>query len=354
MSQFKPSAQSESVPWRTDAEDLQQAKMAALGKLTAGLMHELHNPGTAAKRASSQLRENMLRLQQLSLRFSSQPRTQPQLDCMRRLLERALLRSPALAMSSVEQSDAEETMAVWLAASGVENAYAIAPALVAIGFEPSELECAQMAFQSTGFSDTLNWLEALVTSASLVSAVEESIARIADLAQSVKEFVHDERTASQEIDVHASLQSTLTLLGHKLHLKQIKVNKCFSATPPTLRACGPALSQVWTNLLDNAIDASPEGGVIEIATRIEGDPAQGDSADTRCIAVSITDAGTGIAAENLPHIFDAFYTSKPQGAGTGLGLEIVHRIITRKLGGAIEVESQPGRTSFVVYLPQRG
>jgi len=336
MSQFKPSAQSESVPWRTDAEDLQQAKMAALGKLTAGLMHELHNPGTAAKRASSQLRENMLRLQQLSLRFSSQPRTQPQLDCMRRLLERALLRSPALAMSSVEQSDAEETMAVWLAASGVENAYAIAPALVAIGFEPSELECAQMAFQSTGFSDTLNWLEALVTSASLVSAVEESIARIADLAQSVKEFVHDERTASQEIDVHASLQSTLTLLGHKL------------------RACGPALSQVWTNLLDNAIDASPEGGVIEISTRIEGDPAQGDSADTRCIAVSITDAGTGIAAENLPHIFDAFYTSKPQGAGTGLGLEIVHRIITRKLGGAIEVESQPGRTSFVVYLPQRG
>jgi len=351
MSQFKPSAQSESVPLRTDVEDLHQLKMAALGKLTAGLMHELHNPGTAAKRASSQLRENMLRLQQLSLRFSSQPRTQPQQDCMRRLLERALLRTPAPVMSTVEQSDAEEAMAAWLAASNVENAYAIAPALVAIGFERRELECAQTTFQSTGFSDTLNWLEALVTSASLVSAVEESIARIADLAQSVKEFVHNERTEAQEIDVHASLQSTLTLLDHKLRLKQVTVKKYFSASPSTLRACGPALSQVWTNLLDNAIDASPEGGVIEIATWKVA--PQADSAAADSIAVSMTDTGAGIAAEDLPHIFDAFYTTKQQGEGTGLGLEIVHRIVTRKLGGSLSVESKPGRTRFIVYLPLR-
>jgi signal transduction histidine kinase len=333
-----------------------QEKLAALGTLTAGLMHELHNPGLAAARASAQLRGNLLRLQQLSLRFSQQPRSAAQLDCMRRLLEAALLRGPAPALSSIDEADAAEALAAWLAAAGVENAFLIAPALVAIGFQRGELECAQKSFQATGFSDTLNWLEALVSSATLLSTIEESITRIAALARSVKIFVHDDRTSAQELDLHASLQSSLTLLGHKLDEKQIAVNKCFSAAPATLCVPRGSLGQVWTNLLDNAIDASPAGAAIEIATWNEAENESESKSEARggWLAVSILDRGAGIAPQALPHIFDAFYTTKTQGQGTGLGLEIVYRMVTQELGGTVEVESAPGRTRFVIRLPLHG
>jgi signal transduction histidine kinase len=143
------------------------------------------------------------------------------------------------------------------------------------------------------------------------------------------------------VDVHNSLQSTLTILGHKLRMKQIEVVKRFDASPSTIKTRGAALSQVWTNLIDNAVDASPQGAKIEIATWTE----------PGTLAVSVADRGTGIAADVLPRIFEAFFTTKPEGEGTGLGLEIVHRIVTQKFGGTIDVESEPGRTRFVVRLP---
>jgi signal transduction histidine kinase len=336
-------------------EALHREKLVSLGTLAAGLMHELHNPGSAAKRSASQLRENLLRLQQLSLRFSNKPKTASQLECMRRLLEHALHGCHAPALSTLDQSDAEELMARWLAQSGVENAFVIAPALVAIGFRQEELTCAKDAFEATGFSDTLNWLEALVSSVSLVSSIEESIARISDLVMAVKKFAYDERSSASDLDVPDSLQSTLTILGHKLRLKQVTVDKCFSASPSTIHTRGSALSQVWTNLIDNAIDASPTDSAIEIATWTES--ASGTTAGAASVAapgwlaVSILDHGAGIPPETLPRIFDAFFTTKPQGSGTGLGLEIVHRIVTQKFGGRIDVESQPGKTRFVVRLP---
>jgi len=159
----------------------------------------------------------------------------------------------------------------------------------------------------------------------------------------VKKFAYDEKSPAKELDVHDSLQSTLTILGHKLRMKQIQVDKKFEASPSTLSTRGSALSQVWTNLIDNAADASPAGGHIEIATWTEADPG--------LLAVSITDHGEGIPADVLPRIFDAFFTTKPQGSGTGLGLDIVHRIVTEKFGGKIEVETEPGKTRFVVRLP---
>ncbi len=325
-------------------EALHREKLISLGTLAAGLMHELHNPGSAAKRAASQLRENLMRLQQLSLRSSSKPKTPAQLECMRSMLEQTMHGCHAPAVSSLEQSDAEEAMAAWLASAGVENAFTIAPALVGIGLRQEELGCAKEAFEAASFSDTLNWLEALVSSVSLVCAIEESIGRISDLAMAVKKFAYDERSPDKTIDVNDSLQSTLTILGHKLRIKQISVEKRFDAAPSTIHTRGSALSQVWTNLIDNAVDASPANAQIEIATWTE----------PGWLAVSITDHGTGIPAEVRPHIFEAFFTTKPQGSGTGLGLEIVHRIVTQKFGGAIAVESEPGSTKFTVRLPFAG
>jgi signal transduction histidine kinase len=322
-------------------EALHREKLVSLGTLAAGLMHELHNPGSAAKRAASQLRENLLRLQQLSLRSAEKPKTPVQLQCMKDLLEHALRGCNLPAMSTLEQADAEEAMSEWLAKARVENAYTIGPVLVGMGFDPKEIAYAQEHFDPESFSDALNWFGALVSSVSLVCAIEESIARISELVMAVKKFAYDERTPSRDLDVHDSLQSTLTILGHKLRIKQIQVEKKFTASPSTICTRGYALSQVWTNLIDNAIDASPQSSTIEIATSAEPD----------WLTVSITDHGAGIPPEVLPHIFEAFFTTKPQGIGTGLGLEIVHRIVTQKFGGAIDVQSQPGETRFTVRLP---
>jgi signal transduction histidine kinase len=329
-------------------EALHREKLVSLGTLAAGLMHELHNPGSAAKRATSQLRGNLLRLQQLSLRFSDQPKSHLQLDCMRALLEKTLKGCNAPAMSSLEQSDTEEAMAEWLTSAGVENAFTVAPALVDIGLKQTELACAREAFEAGSFSDAINWLEALVSSVSLVCTIEESITRVSDLVMAVKKFAYDERSPAKEVDVHDSLQSTLTILGHKLRLKNISIDKRFAASPSAINTRGSSLSQVWTNLIDNAVDASPEAAQIEIATWTEPET------NPATLAVSITDHGAGIPADVLPNIFEAFFTTKPQGSGTGLGLEIVHRIVTQKFAGTIEVKSEPGTTQFIVRLPLNG
>jgi signal transduction histidine kinase len=345
-------------------EALHREKLVSLGTLAAGLMHELHNPGSAARRSASQLRENLLRLQEVSLRSSARPKTREQLDCMHSLLEYAVRGCHAPALSSLEQSDAEEALSEWLESVGVQNAFTIGPALVAIGFDREQLACAGDLFDADGFSDALNWLEALVSSVSLVCSIEESIARVSELVLAVKKFAYDDRSQARDLDVHDSLQSTLTILGHKLRNKQISVEKCFRAAPSIIQTRGSALSQVWTNLIDNAVDASPESGQIEVATwteaGTEANAAAGTTTETGAekgtgwLAVSIGDHGAGIPPETLPRIFEAFFTTKPQGSGTGLGLEIVHRIVTQKFGGTIEVKSKPGDTRFIVRLPMNG
>lgn len=325
-------------------EALHREKLVTLGTMSAGLMHELHNPVAAAKRAAAQLRENLKKLQELALRMGERPKTKQQLECVKGLLEDAVRGCQCRAMSSVEQSEAEERMAEWLAEARVENAYVIGPALVEMGFEVGQLECAQEHFEPAAFSDALNWLGALVSSMGQVCGIEESIGRVSELVHAVKKFAYDERSDARELNVHDSLQSTLTILGHKLRIKQIKVEKRFDASPATIETKGSALSQVWTNLIDNAADASPPNGRIEIATWNEPE----------WLVVCIGDHGPGIAEEVRPHIFEPFFTTKPQGSGTGLGLEIVHRIVTKKFGGRIDVDSKPGDTRFVVRLPKTG
>ncbi len=319
-------------------------KLVTLGTMSAGLMHELHNPVSAARRAAAQLRENLKKLQELALRMSERPKTREQLDCVKGLLEHAVRSCHIQAMSSVEEADAEERMSEWLSAAQVENAYVIGPTLVEMGFDVGQLQCAKEYFEPAAFSDALNWLGALVSSMGQVCGIEESIGRVSELVHAVKKFAYDERSGPRELNVHDSLQSTLTILGHKLRIKQIKVEKRFNASPATIETHGSALSQVWTNLIDNAADASPANGRLEIATWTEPE----------WLVVCVGDHGAGIPEEVRPHIFKPFFTTKALGSGTGLGLEIVHRIVTQKFGGRIDVESKPGDTRFIVRLPVKG
>jgi signal transduction histidine kinase len=322
------------------ASEVQREKLASLGTLAAGLMHELNNPGAAALRAASQLRENYTRLQEISLRFTAKPRTPEQLECMAALQRQAMRRDCCVLLSSLEQSDQEEALAEWLEATGVSNAWRIAPTLAEMGMDPERLECARTAFQGQDLSDVLNWLEAVISNAQLVSTIESSIARVTDLVVAVKKYAYEGKGVGSSLNVHESLHSTLIILGHKMRHKSIVLRKDFAAEIPALEGTVPGLNQVWTNLLDNAIDASPEGGEIRIRTFL---------ADDR-IAVSIGDHGPGISEEDQKHIFEPFFTTKPVGSGTGLGLDIAKRIVESRRGGEITVQSGADGTVFTVYL----
>jgi len=322
-------------------------KLIALGTLSAGLMHELNNPGTAARRAAAQLRQNLVKLQKISLRYCEAPMPAEQMECMKQLQTRALTAEKPCAMNSIDQSDAEESLAEWLDEAGVENSWQIAPTLTATGLTQSDLICAQHAFPNrsdngASFSDALNWLVSLVSSMQLVETIEESITRVSELVMAVKKYSHSESAGQMHpVDIHDGLRSTLTILLHKLRPKDLKLDKQFAADLPIVKSKGAGLTQVWTNLLDNAIDASPERGTIHIRTWVEGDS----------IGVGIADEGAGIAQEHQPHIFDPFFTTKPVGVGTGLGLDIAHRIVVGSYGGKISFTTEPGKTEFIVLIP---
>ena len=332
---------------------VQQEKMAALGTLAAGLMHELNNPGTAAVRAAAQLRDNLLRMHRLTAKFSKQHMSDEQKACMFELQEYALAKGRPLQMNSLEQSDAEETLAEWLEGAAVEDAWKIAPTLVSIGLNSQELECARHEFPGPFFSDALNWLEALVSSMHLVTTIEESIGRISGLVKAVKSYAYEGKGQKQTVDVNESIHATLVILAHKMREKQITVEKDFGAGLPALVSECSGLNQVWTNLLDNAIDAvGKENGRIRIRTWAEDNPQPGES-PRRLLYVAIEDNGAGIPLESQAHVFDPFYTTKAAGVGTGLGLGIVQRIV-EQYKGSITFSSEPGRTEFRVRLPIAG
>jgi signal transduction histidine kinase len=323
------------------ASEVQREKLASLGTLAAGLMHELNNPGAAALRAASQLRENLGRLQEIGLRFTSKPRTAEQLECMNVLQKAAMRRDCCVLLGSLEQSDQEEALAEWLENAGIANAWRIAPGLAEMGMDPERLECARAAFQGQDLSDVLNWLEAVISNAQLVSTIESSLARVTDLVVAVKKYAYEGKGVGSSLNIHESLHSTLIILGHKMRHKGIVLRKDFSADLPALEGAAPGLNQVWTNLLDNAVDASPQGGEIRIRTFLAGDR----------VAVGIADQGPGISEEDQKHIFEPFFTTKPVGSGTGLGLDIARRIVESKHGGEIAVQSGPQGTEFTVFLP---
>lgn len=328
----------------------QQEKMASLGTLAAGLMHELNNPGTAAIRAAGQLRENLLRMHKLTAKFSKSAMSEQQKQCMFELQEYALSKEKPAPMNSLEQSDAEEALATWLETAEVDDAWRIAPTLVSMGITSEELECARTEFAGPIFSDALSWLEALVSSLQLVGTIEESVGRVSDLVKAVKSYAYEGKGKKQTISVNESIHATLVILAHKMREKQITLEKDFGPDLPALQCECSGLNQIWTNLLDNAIDAVEQNGRIRIRTWVEEGVGK-DGQPRGYLCVTIADNGVGIAPEIQAHIFDPFYTTKAVGVGTGLGLGIVQRIV-EQYGGTVTFASEPGNTEFHVRLPR--
>ena len=323
------------------ATTLHKEKLISLGTLAAGLMHELNNPGSAAKRSAAQLRENLTRLQDLSMRFCRSPLTPEQATCLLDMQQEVLGLDKPRALSSLEEADAEEELGSWLEGIGVNNAWKLAPTLVAAGWRRNDVVCAQEAFPGETLQNALNWLESLISAMQQLTTIEESLSRVTDLVVAVKKYAYEDKSGEHLVDVHESIASTLTILGHKFRHKQLTVEKTFAADLPKIRTRGTGLSQVWTNLLDNATDAAPEGSTVRIRTWSEDGK----------VCVGIADQGAGIAPEIREQIFQPFYTTKPPGVGTGLGLDIAKRIVTAQYNGTIGFTSEPGKTEFVVKLP---
>jgi signal transduction histidine kinase len=320
---------------------MQREKLASLGTMAAGLMHELNNPGSAAQRAAAHLREDLTRLQELNLRNCRMGFDAEELNCIADLQEYILQPRKLAASSSLDQADAEEALTQWLEEAGVKDAWKLAPPLVGIGLTAEKLECARSSFRPEALSGALDWVEALVSSVQQLETIEESITRVTELVSAVKRYSYAEKSCQTTIDLHESLQSALIILGHKIRQKEINVSKEFSPNLPPLQLKASGLSQVWTNLLDNAIDAAPEQGHIIVRTWTEDSD----------VFVGIRDDGPGIPEQHQAHIFEPFFTSKAVGVGTGLGLSIAYKIITAHFDGEIRFESQPGNTEFIVRLP---
>lgn len=317
----------------------QDEKMAALGKFSAGLAHELNNPASAATRAAASLNELLPTLVMQTLNLCTQDLPEAlihelivaQKDAMRNA-------STAPILSPVEQSDREEALLVWLEDRDVQRAWEVAPALVMAGIGTSELEALTAGVPEAALSPTLGWLCTTLTAARLLDDVGQSAGRIADLVKAIKDYTFMDQGDVQEVDLHKGIDNTLRILRHKL--KHVEVLREYDPSIPHLMARGSELNQVWTNLIDNAVDAMAGAGTLKLITRLENTYAM----------VEIADTGPGIPPEIESRVFEPFFTTKGVGEGTGLGLDIVYRIIQRH-NGTIEFWSQPGSTRFIVRLP---
>ncbi|WP_414582601.1 ATP-binding protein [Scytonema sp. PCC 10023] len=318
-------------------------KLIALGTLAAGLAHELNNPVTAVSRSASHLQEIFQQLLSFALKLNQKQMTQEQLLFLDNLLRNAIARPETSShLDPLTQIDREEEVTAWLDSHNVADSWKIAPTLVWAGLDTQSLNTIveQLTTESELLGKVLTWLEATLTGVELLDEIDKSSGRISELVKAIKEYSYMDQAPMQEVDVHHGLENTLTILGHKLKCG-ITVRRDYDRSLPLICAYGSELNQVWTNLIDNAIDAMGGQGQICIRTARE---------NNCCILVEITDNGPGILPEIQGRIFEPFFTTKGVGKGTGLGLVISYRIV-EKHKGEIYLFSESGNTRFQIILP---
>jgi signal transduction histidine kinase len=326
--------------------DQQREKLEALGKLSAGLAHELNNPAAAVQRSASELRDRMVALRGLVARLVECGLTPQSMNATLALYRRAIERSRALPASDeldpIALADREEALAGWLDAHQVERAEVVAGTLAQFGVEARELEELGAAAPDVFLPCLVSWMEGGLAAEGLLSEIASAAHRISELVAAIKSYSHmDSGQGRSEVDLRRELESTLTILAHKLRIKGVEVTRDYERGLPPVEAFPGELNQVWTNLIDNAIDAVGPGGHLYVRAAREGD----------FVRVDIRDDGPGIPPEIKARIWEPFFTTKPVGEGTGLGLDVVGRIVVRRHGGTISVASAPGDTCFTVRLP---
>lgn len=313
-------------------------KLRALGKLSAGLAHELNNPAAAIARAAEALAKRAAAKPALFVELVGHC---PSPEAMRALTGLAVA-GPAAPQSALARAEAEDALADWLETQGAPDGYCLAGAFIDAGLSQQALAATAALLPPAARPAAFAWLEGQLTTMQLVHDVQEAGGRISKLVADVKTYSHMDRAGGFEpLDVTAGLDSTLNMLGFQLRRKNVKVTREYAPDLPRINGRVSSLNQVWTNLLDNAIDALPaQGGELTLRTVREGD----------FVRVFLRDNGSGIPAEVLPHIFEPFFTTKQAGDGSGLGLDIAQQII-RQHDGRLEVQSEPGRTEFCAWLP---
>src|SRR5215212_11551918 len=314
----------------------QQEKLAALGKLSAGLAHELNNPAAAARRASEELSGAILEAQLAAIghdeRFSAAEREALV------ALQRETAAGNAEFLDPLSLGDAEDKLADWLGEHGCGEPWDLAPALAEAGVDTDRLETMAEAFGEASLACGLEWLAGTLDLVGLAGEIETSAGRISELVKAMKEYTYMDRAVVGEVDVISGLQNTLTILGPRL--KDVSLSREYEKDLPRIPGRGGELNHVWTNLIDNAIDAVDGRGSITVRAYVEG----------ARVVVEVVDDGPGIPRAAQVHVFEPFYTTKDIGAGTGIGLAIVRRIVTDH-GGEVFVWSVPGETCFTVRLP---
>jgi signal transduction histidine kinase len=326
---------------RITAIEQNRERLAALGGMAAGLAHELNNPAAAARRGAAQISEALEVLASTVGRFVSAGIERDQAECLVELQEEAITGAERrTALDALDASDAEEELLARLEELEVPEAWRLAEPLAVAGVDRAWVDrVAEIAGSATDAA--IAWVAATLTARALAAELQESTKRMSDLVGAVKTYAYMDRGELLELDVHEGIETTLKVLGHRLKHTEIEVVREYDKSLPKLTARGSELNQVWTNLLDNAIDALGESGTITIRTRREA----------RGIRVDVADDGPGIPEDIRDRIFDSFFTTKEVGHGTGLGLATVHQIVVDRHRGRITVESEPGQTTFGVWLP---
>jgi signal transduction histidine kinase len=328
--------------------DQQREKLAALGKLSAGLAHELNNPAAAVQRSASELRERLVALRTLAANLVDCGLTpelvEATLGLYRQAIERSRATPHAADADPIALADREDELVTWLEAHDVEHPALVAGTLAQFGVATADLDGLAAIAPGDFLPCLVTWMEGGLAAEGLLSEIASAAHRISELVGAIKSYSHmDAGEGRIEVDLRRELETTLTILAHKLRKKGVVVTRDYQADLPPIEAVPGELNQVWTNLLDNAIDAIAPGGRIELRAAREGD----------LVRIDIRDNGSGIPPEIKARIWEPFFTTKPVGEGTGLGLEVVFRIVVRRHGGTISVASVPGDTCFTIRLPLR-